>query len=179
MEELRPVVVLARDEALALKHDRVGTGHFLLGLIRSGKGVAASVLDSYGITLAAARQRVRQIAGPAQGPKPEAMTFTPLANKALENSLREAVRLGDGHVGTERMLLALVREPEDVAAQALVSLGADLGQLRHQVMLLRASKLGEALGAATGDTRSLRLKANAARLASGDMAMVSEVVSDL
>ena len=139
----RQVAVLAREEARMLGHDRIGTEHLLLGLLREGDGVAASALESLGISLEAVRQQVAEIRGHDQQARPGHIPFTPHAKKALELSLRESLRLGHNYIGPEHILLGLLREGTDtkvegpgVAAQVLVDLGADLRRVRQQVIRL-------------------------------------------
>lgn len=135
-DRARRVVVLAQNEARALNHNYIGTEHILLGLIREGEGVAAKALESMGISLDAVRQEVEEFIG--QGTKaPEAeIHFTPRAKKVLELSLREGLQMGHKYIGTEFLLLGLIREGDGVAAQVLVKLGADLPRVRQQVIQL-------------------------------------------
>ena len=135
-DRARRVLVLAQEEARLLNHNFIGTEHILAGLIHEGEGVAAKALESLGVSLEAVREKVAEITGrggtSTTGPAP----FTPRAKKVLELSLREALGLGHNYIGTEHMLLGLVREPEGVGAQVLVSLGADLSRVRQQVIQL-------------------------------------------
>ncbi len=125
-DRARRVVVLAQEEARLLNHNYIGTEHILLGLIHEGEGVAAKALESLGISLEAVRAQVEEIIGHG-GPAPSGhIPFTPRAKKVLELSLREALQLGHNYIGTEHILLGLIREGEGVAAQVLVKLGADL-----------------------------------------------------
>ncbi len=133
-DRARRVLVLAQEEALLLNHSFIGTEHILLGLIHEGEGVAAKALESLGISLEAAREKVEETVGPAGSAPTGSPPFTPRAKKVLELSLREALQLGHNYIGTEHMLLGLVREGEGVAAQVLVSLGADLTHVRQQVI---------------------------------------------
>ena len=135
-DRARRVVVLAQEEARTLNHNYIGTEHVLLGLIHEGEGVAAKALESLGISLEAVRQQVEQIIGQGQQPPSGHIPFTPRAKKVLELSLREALQLGHNYIGTEHILLGLIREGEGVAAQVLVKLGADLNRVRQQVMQL-------------------------------------------
>jgi hypothetical protein len=135
----RMVVVLAKEEARMLNHDSLGTEHILLGLIREGQGVAAQALESLGIDLEAVRQQVVEIRGRGEQAPPEHIPFTPRAKKVLELSLREALQLGHNYIGTEHILLGLIREGHGVAAQVLVKLGADLNRVRPQVIQLLAA----------------------------------------
>jgi ATP-dependent Clp protease ATP-binding subunit ClpC len=127
---------LAQEEARLLNHNFIGTEHILLGLIHEGEGVAAKALESLGVSLEAVREKVEETIGPAGSSTTGSPPFTPRAKKVLELSLREALQLGHNYIGTEHMLLGLVREGEGVAAQVLVSLGADLPRVRQQVIQL-------------------------------------------
>ncbi len=135
-DRARRVLVLAQEEARLLNHNFIGTEHILLGLIHEGEGVAAKALESLGISLEAVREKVEETIGPAGSSTTGSPPFTPRAKKVLELSLREALQLGHNYIGTEHMLLGLVREGEGVAAQVLVSLGADLARVRQQVIQL-------------------------------------------
>jgi Clp amino terminal domain, pathogenicity island component len=135
-DRARRVVVLAQEEARMLNHNYVGTEHILLGLIHEGEGVAAKALESLGISLEAVRQQVEEIIGQGQQALSGHIPFTPRAKKVLELSLREAQQLGHNYIGTEHILLGLIREGEGVAAQVLVKLGADLNRVRQQVIQL-------------------------------------------
>ena len=128
--------MLAQEEARLLNHNFIGTEHILLGLIHEGEGVAAKALESLGINLEGVREKVEETIGPAGSSTTGSPPFTPRAKKVLELSLREALQLGHNYIGTEHMLLGLVREGEGVAAQVLVSLGADLSRVRQQVIQL-------------------------------------------
>jgi ATP-dependent Clp protease ATP-binding subunit ClpC len=133
-ERARRVVVLAQEEARTLSHDYVGTEHILLGLVREGEGVAGQALESLEISLDAVRQQVEEIVGRGQQTPPGHIPFTPRTKKVLELSLREAQQLNHNYIGTEHILLGLIREGEGVAAQVLVRLGADLNRVRLQVI---------------------------------------------
>ena len=135
-DRARRVLVLAQEEARLLNHNFLGTEHILLGLIHEGEGVAAKALESLGISLEAVREEVEKTIGPAGTAASGAPPFTPRAKKVLELSLREALQLGHNYIGTEHLLLGLIREGEGVAAQVLVSLGADLSRVRQQVIQL-------------------------------------------
>ena len=135
-DRARRVLVLAQEEARLLNHNFIGTEHILLGLVHEGEGVAAKALESLGISLEAVREKVDERTGPAGSPTTGSPPFTPRAKKVLELSLREALGLGHNYIGTEHMLLGLLREDEGVAAQVLVSLGADLSRVRQQVIQL-------------------------------------------
>jgi ATP-dependent Clp protease ATP-binding subunit ClpC len=142
-DRARRVLVLAQEEARLLNHNFIGTEHILLGLIHEGEGVAAKALESLGISLEAVREKVEETIGPAGSGTMGSPPFTPRAKKVLELSLREALQLGHNYIGTEHMLLGLVREGEGVAAQVLVSLGADLSRVRQQVIQLLSGYVGE------------------------------------
>ena len=135
-DRARRVVVLAQAEARRLEHNYIGTEHILLGLIHEGEGVAAKTLESLGISLEAVRQQVEEIIGQGQQAPSGHIPFTPRAKKVLELSLRESLQLGHNYIGTEHILLAMLREGEGVAAQVLVKLGADLNRVRQQVIQL-------------------------------------------
>ena len=139
-DRARRVVVLAQEEARLLNHNYIGTEHLLLGLIREGEGVAARVLEALGVTLAAVRQEVEGIIGRGQQPPVEHVPFTPRAKKVLELSLREALELGHEYIGTEHILLGLLREGNGVAAQILVQRGADFNRVRQEVLQLLAGQ---------------------------------------
>jgi len=142
-ERARRVVVLAQEEARMLNHNYIGTEHILLGLAREGEGVAARALESLGISLEAVRQQVEEIIGRGQEAPSGHIPFTPRAKKVLELSLREAQQLGHNYIGTEHILLGLIREGSGVAAQVLVKLGADLNRARQQVVQLLHGYQGE------------------------------------
>jgi ATP-dependent Clp protease ATP-binding subunit ClpC len=142
-DRARRVVVLAQEEARMLNHNYIGTEHLLLGLIHEGEGVAAKALESLGISLEAVRQQVEEIIGQGQQAPSGHIPFTPRAKKVLELSLREALQLGHNYIGTEHILLGLIREGEGVAAQVLVKLGADLNRVRQQVIQLLHGHPGE------------------------------------
>ena len=135
-DRARRVVVLAQEEAKMLNHNYIGTEHILLGLIHEGEGVAAKALEQLDISLDAVRAQVTDIIGTGQQPPAGHIPFTPRAKKVLELSLREALQLGHSYIGTEHILLGLIREGEGVAAQVLVKLGADLGRVRQEVIKL-------------------------------------------
>ena len=142
-DRARRVVVLAQDEARELNHNYIGTEHILLGLISEGDGVAAKALESMGISLDAVRSEVVDIIGRGAQPPSGHVPFTPRAKKVLEYSLREALQLGHKYIGTEHLLLGLIREGEGVAAQVLVKLGADLPRVRQQVIQLLSGFQGD------------------------------------
>ena len=139
-DRARRVVVLAQEEARMLSHDYIGTEHILLGLIHEGEGVAARALESLGIGLETVRQEVEEIIGRGREAPGGHIPFTPRAKKVLELSLREALQLGHNYIGTEHILLGLIREGEGVAAQVLVRLGADLNRVRQEVISLLAGE---------------------------------------
>ncbi len=126
-----------------LNHNYIGTEHILLGLIHEGEGVAAKALESLGISLDAVREQVQDIIGQGQQQPTGHIPFTPRAKKVLELSLREALQLGHNYIGTEHILLGLIREGEGVAAQVLVKLGADLNRVRQQVIQLLSGYQGK------------------------------------
>jgi ATP-dependent Clp protease ATP-binding subunit ClpC len=149
-DRARRVVVLAQEEARMLNHNYIGTEHILLGLIHEGEGVAAKALESLGISLEAVRQQVEEIIGQGQQAPSGHIPFTPRAKKVLELSLREALQLGHNYIGTEHILLGLIREGEGVAAQVLVKLGADLNRVRQQVIQLLSGYQGKETATAGG-----------------------------
>ncbi len=130
------VVVLAQEEARMLNHDHIGTEHILLGLIREGEGVAAKALALRGVSLEAVREQAGEIIGQGPPVPPGHIPFTPRAKKTLELSLREALQLRHNYIGTEHILLGLIREGEGAAAQVLVKLGVDPNRVRQQVIQL-------------------------------------------
>ncbi len=142
-DRARRVVVLAQEEAKMLNHNYIGTEHILLGLIHEGEGVAAKALESLEISLDAVREQVQDIIGQGQQQPTGHIPFTPRAKKVLELSLREALQLGHNYIGTEHILLGLIREGEGVAAQVLVKLGADLNRVRQQVIQLLSGYQGK------------------------------------
>ena len=156
-DRARRVVVLAQEEARLLNHNYIGTEHILLGLIHEGEGVAAKALESLGISLEAVRSQVEEIIGQGGSSPSGHIPFTPRAKKVLELSLREALQLGHNYIGTEHILLGLIREGEGVAAQVLVKLGADLSRVRQQVIQLLSGYSGPGGGSAaagSGDKAS-------------------------
>ncbi len=163
-DRARRVVVLAQEEARMLSHNYIGTEHILLGLIHEGEGVAAKALESLDISLEAVRAQVEEIIGQGQQAPSGHIPFTPRAKKVLELSLREALQLGHSYIGTEHILLGLIREGEGVAAQVLQKLGADLNRVRQQVIQLlsgfqgkESAAAGAASSAAGGDAPSSSL----------------------
>ncbi|MGE0794689.1 MAG: ATP-dependent Clp protease ATP-binding subunit [Acidimicrobiia bacterium] len=164
-DRARRVVVLAQEEARLLNHNYIGTEHILLGLIHEGEGVAAKALESLGISLEAVRGQVEEIIGHGGSSPSGHIPFTPRAKKVLELSLREALQLGHNYIGTEHILLGLIREGEGVAAQVLAKLGADLSRVRQQVIQLLSgysgstpsdpgAKPGASTGGGSGDNPS-------------------------
>jgi ATP-dependent Clp protease ATP-binding subunit ClpC len=142
-DKARRVVVLAQEEAKLLNHNYIGTEHILLGLIHEGEGVAAKALEALGISLDGVREQVQEIIGQGQQAPTGHIPFTPRAKKVLELSLREALQLGHSYIGTEHLLLGLIREGEGVAAQVLTKLGADTNKVRQQVIQLLSGFQGK------------------------------------
>ena len=169
-DRARRVVVLAQEEARLLNHNYIGTEHILLGLIHEGEGVAAKALESLGISLEAVRSQVEEIIGQGGSSPSGHIPFTPRAKKVLELSLREALQLGHNYIGTEHILLGLIREGEGVAAQVLVKLGADLSRVRQQVIQLLSGYSGP--GAQSGE------KAGATAGGSGEQTPSGSLVLD-
>jgi ATP-dependent Clp protease ATP-binding subunit ClpC len=174
-DEARRVLALAQQEAEALNHNRIGTEHLLLGLVQEREGMAAEALESLGISLDAVRQQVEKITGQAEdGPAAGHNQYTLRAKKALHLSLREALELGHNHIGTEHILLGLLRESEGPAAQVLVELGADLSQVRQQVRRL----LGDPQGAEGTKAASRPGQADAGqRTESAESRVLAEILS--
>jgi ATP-dependent Clp protease ATP-binding subunit ClpC len=172
----RQVVVLAQDEARALKHNYIGTEHILLGLLREEEGPAARVLESLDITVEEMRAQVARIVGQGDEVTTGQIPFTPRGKKVLELSLREAVSLGHKYIGTEHILLGLVRENEGVAARILLDFDADADKIRAEVMALLAGEPPKSRPRASQATRvesgaALDLRLFEARL----MAILDEV----
>ncbi|WP_406206018.1 AAA family ATPase [Kitasatospora sp. NBC_01560] len=142
-EGARQVVVLAQEEARRLNHNYLGTEHLLLGMLHEGAGVAAEALGSSGISLQAVREKVEEIIGLGQEAPAALLPFTPRAKKVLELSLREMTQAGRSHIGTEHLLLGLIREGEGVAAQVLLRLGADFKRVHGEVMQILARPVTE------------------------------------
>src|SRR5690554_4204797 len=153
-DRARRVVVLAQEEAKMLNHNYIGTEHILLGLIHEGEGVAAKALESLGISLDSVREQVQDIIGQGQQQPTGHIPFTPRAKKVLELSLRETLQLGHNYIGTEHILLGLIREGEGVAAQVLVKLGADLNRVRQQVIQLLSGYQGKEQVAVGGNEQA-------------------------
>ena len=155
-ERARQVVVLAQEEARALKHNYIGTEHLLLGLLREEEGVAARVLDGLEVSVEEVRAAVVRIVGSGEESPQGQIPFTPRAKKVLELALREALSLGHNYIGTEHILLGLVREDEGVAARILLDLDAEPEKIRNEVMRTlsgpgrrgqqQARRRGQALG---------------------------------
>jgi ATP-dependent Clp protease ATP-binding subunit ClpC len=131
-------LALAQEEARRLRHDHAGSEHILLGLIRDRGGLAAETLSSLGLDLTALREQVEDILGRGRNEPPEQIRYTPRARRVLDLAQLEAMQMGHGRIGTEHILLGLIREGRNVAAQVVVSLGADLSRVRQQVFQLRA-----------------------------------------
>ena len=141
-DRARRAVVQAQEEARMLSHNYIGTEHILLGLIHERDGMAARALESLGISLDVVRQQVEELIGRGQQAPPEHIPFTPRSKKVLELSLREALQLGHDYIGTEHILLGLIREGDGVAALVLVKLGGDLNRVREQVIQLLQEQQG-------------------------------------
>jgi ATP-dependent Clp protease ATP-binding subunit ClpC len=168
------VVVLAQQEARRLNHNHIGTEHILLGIIHEGAGVATASLESLGISLEAVRQQVEGIIGQGLAAPAGAIPYTPRAKKVLELSLREALQLGHNHIGTEHILLGLIREGRGAAAQVLVRLGADLARVREQVIQMLESMQDEYMQDEYEPGTRRAGKGSAARKESG---LLAEVLS--
>ena len=156
-DRARSVVVLAQEEARRLDHNYIGSEHILLGLLREGEGIAAKALESLGIRLDAVRQKVKEIIGRGQQTPSGHIPFTPRAKKVLELALRESLQLGHNYIGTEHILLGLIREGDGVATLVLVTLGADLNRVRQQVIQLTHGHSAEEPVPARSTERELRL----------------------
>jgi ATP-dependent Clp protease ATP-binding subunit ClpC len=154
-DRARRVVVLAQEEARVLNHDYIGTEHILLGLIREGGGVAYQALSQMGVSLVQVRAAIEQMIGEGQRAPTGHIPFTPRAKKVLELSLREALQLGHTYIGTEHILLGLVREGEGVAAQVLERYGANMDRVRHTVVELLSGYAQTAATAVAGTTETL------------------------
>jgi ATP-dependent Clp protease ATP-binding subunit ClpC len=158
-ERARQVVVLAQDEARALKHNYIGTEHILLGLLREEEGLAARVLESLDITVEEVRAQIARIVGQGDEVTTGQIPFTPRAKKVLELALREALSLGHNYIGTEHILLGLVRENEGVAARILLDFDADAEKIRNEIirMLSGPGRRQQAGGASGEKTKSSKL----------------------
>jgi ATP-dependent Clp protease ATP-binding subunit ClpA len=171
-DRARRVLVIAQDEALALDHNFLGTEHVLLGLIREGEGVGAKALQQLGVDLGAVRQQVVDTIGRGTpGSASTAPAFTPRAKKVLELSLKEALGLGHNYIGTEHILLGLIREGEGVASQVLVASGLTPGQIRSKVIELLVGYTTAKPGGGTkaeASTPAVNVLATRVRAAAGD-----------
>jgi ATP-dependent Clp protease ATP-binding subunit ClpC len=159
-ERARRVVVLAQEESRMLDHNYIGTEHLLLGLLHEGEGVAVKALESLGLSLEAVRQQVESTIGRGQTPPPGHIPFTKRAKLAMELSLREALALGHNYIGTEHILMGVLREGTGVATQVLTTMGADLEKVREQVVQLLSgySESGQAETVAAGEIQSAATK---------------------
>jgi ATP-dependent Clp protease ATP-binding subunit ClpC len=168
------VMVLAEDEARTHSHDWIGTEHLLLGLIQEGSGVAVKALESLGISLGAVRQQVDEIIGTGQQvPRAGRLPFTPRAKKVLELSSREASVSGHNYIGTEHLLLALIRESDGVAGQVLTGLGANLSGVSQQVTELLHIEQGE------DEPETVRAARRSGEAGRGTRELLSEVLDRL
>ena len=142
-DRARRVIVLAQEEARSLQHNYIGTEHLLLGLIREGEGVAAKALAAKGVNLQDTRKQVEEMIGKGNASPNGHIPFTPHAKQVLELSLREALQLGHSYIGTEHILLGLIREGEGVGTQVLIKMDVDLGELRSTVIdMIRGNSTG-------------------------------------
>jgi ATP-dependent Clp protease ATP-binding subunit ClpC len=169
-DRARRVIVLAQEEARMLNHNYIGTEHVLLGLLHEGEGVAYQTLTTLDISLDTVREKVEEIIGVGQKAPSSHIPFTPRAKKVLELSLREALDMGHNYIGTEHILLGLLREGDGVAAQVLVNLGATLAKVRREVLKAvegSSSAPEDVVGTLTFGSSSLlsRMSALEARLA--------------
>jgi ATP-dependent Clp protease ATP-binding subunit ClpC len=153
-DQARRVVNLAQEEARMLRHNRIGTEHILLGLIQVDDGIAAASLEALGISLAAVREQVEQIIAPGRWAPPVNIPYAPAAKRVLDMSLREALALGHHTIGTEHILLGLIREGESPAAGVLATLGAELSLVRQQVLELLQDSKDDEQGSGVGTPRS-------------------------
>src|SRR5919198_235411 len=142
-DRARRVVVLAQEEARLLNHNYIGTEHLLLGLIHEGEGLAAKALESLGVSLEQVRAQVEEMIGVGTATPQGHIPFTPRAKKVLELSLREALQLGHNYIGTEHILLGLLREGEGVATQVLMKIGLDMQKIRQTVLQLMQGYQGQ------------------------------------
>jgi Clp amino terminal domain, pathogenicity island component len=173
-DRARRVVVKAQDEARSHGHDYIGTEHILLGLIHVGDGVAATALESLGISLQTVRAEVEEIIGQGQQAPSGHIPFTRRAKKVLDLSLRESRQLGHNYIGTEHILLGLIREGDGVAAQVLVKLGADPDRVRQQVIqLLHGHQPKEPVSARSAARENTPLSAVQARLAAAEQRLAA------
>jgi ATP-dependent Clp protease ATP-binding subunit ClpC len=171
-DRARRVVVLAQEESRMLDHNYIGTEHILLGLVHEGEGVAAQALQSLDISLERVRQEVEAIVGMGQTAQHGHIPFTPRAKKVLELALREALQLGHNYIGTEHLLLGLIREGEGVAAQVLEKLGASLDRVRDEVIKI-VSRLERSSGAHDKLEKRTRIRAPRTAATAGRPAMPS------
>jgi ATP-dependent Clp protease ATP-binding subunit ClpC len=169
-DQARRVVTLAQEEARMLRHNRIGTEHLLLGLIQVDDGVAAHALESLGISLAAVREQVEETIGQGRWAPPVNIPYAPQAKKVLDMSLREALALGHHTIGTEHILLGLIRDGEGPAAQVLDTLGADLSGVRQQVLRLLHD-------AAEQEQRNGAAAPHAGPADAGDRGLLSEAIA--
>jgi len=160
-DRARRVIVMAQQEARLLSHSYIGTEHLLLGLLADGGGTAAQALESLGVTLEAAREQVREMVGEGQQPQQGHIPFTPRAKRVLELSLREALNLGDDHIGTEHLLLGLLAEADGVGAQIVARLGASRRAVRDKVIELTGAVPDPAALEMGSWTRSARIRVDA------------------
>jgi ATP-dependent Clp protease ATP-binding subunit ClpC len=157
-ERARQVVVFAQVEARALKHNYIGTEHLLLGLLREDEGIAARVLEGFGITVEAVRAQVTQIVGHGDELVPAGqMPLTPRVKKVLELSLREAMSLGHDYIGTEHILLGLVRENEGPVAVIMLEFGANAAKVRNEIIRMLSRERREPTVAPVGPPRDTML----------------------
>jgi ATP-dependent Clp protease ATP-binding subunit ClpC len=164
-DRARRVIVDAQNEARRLGHDYIGPEHLLLGLIDEGDGVGAKALEAMQISTDTVRGRIEEITGRGQvPPRTGHIPFTPRAKKVLELSLREALQLGHNYIGTEHILLGLIREGDGVAAQVLVGLGVDLDRTRQLVIQILTGRHREESASAVAEDLRDRLATMAARL---------------
>jgi ATP-dependent Clp protease ATP-binding subunit ClpC len=139
-DRARRVIVLAQEEARLLNHSSIGTEHLLLGIVHEGQGVAARTLESLDVTLAAVRHATEREVKPGTSATVGMATFTPRAKDALEKALRESLQLGHNYIGTEHILLGLLREADSVAAKILIGLGATFEGVRERVIAVLADR---------------------------------------
>jgi ATP-dependent Clp protease ATP-binding subunit ClpC len=166
-ERARRVVVHAQEEARELDHNYIGTEHLLLGLLREPESVAGQALRDLGISLDSAREQVIQIIGRGTEAPAGHIPFTPRAKKVLELSLREALQLGHNYIGTEHILLGMIREGDGVAAQVLTTLGGTLERVRDKVIELAPAGTGESAEGTGGTEESIELTAQLRRVGLG------------
>jgi ATP-dependent Clp protease ATP-binding subunit ClpA len=176
-DRARRVVVLAQEEARELNHNYIGTEHILLGIVHLGEGAAAKALESLGIGLDAVRQQVEEIVGVGKAAPSGHIPFTPRAKKVLELSLRESLLLGHDYIGTEHILLGLLREGEGVAAQVLVRLGADLNRVRGQVIAVLAEYEGRS--EQERERRTVRVRPAASPVPIGRQQEIFRMLADI